>query len=340
MTPKTRQQLPIGWTYAYSNRVPEMWNARTQNNLVVQPESATAMIPSPARMPVPVTPNSQTPIADVPTIYNDYIASLSATNPVATNQLKEQYNWYDAFSKSANNLTSLYNNFYETTDPYYNNFTKLNQGLKQDIVGKLNDWLQTAYSQYWPQGEQTRRVADYYAELANNIAAQNAVNLWTINAWAVASGANAWAVRNATSKANLDANTQFLSMKQKEIENYDNIYKNLNAYIDNFVSKYGNSQDKYVRDTYNQLLNYKTQIGQSYLNTLAQVEQAKLQSALSNRWSAPASTATQQTWVTSIMYRPLAKNNDGTINALWSDWKTYTMTEQQMNWLLANWQIN
>jgi len=108
--------------------------------------------------------------------------------------------------------------------------------------------------------------------------------LWDIQANAIASWANAWAVRNATNKQLLDSNTQYMNLKQKEIENYDNIYKNLNAYIDNFVKSYWNSQDKYVRDTYNQLLNYKTQIWQWYLNSLVWLEQAKMQNNIANRW--------------------------------------------------------
>lgn len=278
MAVNLRSRLPIWWLYS-TNAVSEMWDAQTRNNLVVNPTQ---------RQSLPIVPQPQKVqkqdviIPDVNWIYNWYINQY-ASNPVMLNALREQYNWYDQFSNTAKNISNIYDNFYNTTDPYYNNFAAINQWLNKDIVWKFQSWLDTAYKQYWPQWEQTQRVANYYADLANNIAAQNAVQLWDIQASAIASWANAWAVRNATNKQLLDSNTQYMNLKQKEIENYDNIYKNLNAYIDNFTKAYGNSQDKYIRDTYNQLLNYKTQIGQWYLNALTWLEQAKMQYNLS-RW--------------------------------------------------------
>jgi len=279
MAVNNQNRLPIWWTYA-SNTVPQMWDALVRNNLIFTPQQVQqwAVIPQSQKAPV-----QQVNIPDVNSLYNWYINQFSS-NPTVVNWLKEQLNWYDQFSTTGKNIWNLYQWFYNETDPYYNNFARINQGLNKDIVGKLQSWLNTAYGQYWPQWEQTQRVASYYADMANNIAAQNASQLWDIQANAIASWANAWAVRNATNKQLLDSNTQYMNLKQKEIENYDNIYKNLNAYIDNFVKSYWNSQDKYVRDTYNQLLNYKTQIWQWYLNSLVWLEQAKMQNNIANRW--------------------------------------------------------
>ena len=294
-----RERVPIWWSYL-SNTVQQMWDARTKNNLVLNPydQYFWSIVPTLQKQS-----SKEVSIPDVKWLYDTYINQFSS-NPVMSNALKEQYNWYDQFSNTARNISNIYDNFYNTTDPYYNNFSRINQWLNQDIVGKLQSWLDTAYKQYWPKWEQTQRVANYYADLANNIAAQNAAQLWDIRASAVASWANAWAIRNATNKQLLDSNTQYMNLKQKEIENYDNIYKNLNAYIDNFISKYGNSQDKYVRDTYNQLLNYKTQIGQWYLNALTWLEQAKMQYNLS-RWGSwvvsPWTWSTWNTWSVDIL---------------------------------------
>jgi hypothetical protein len=101
--------------------------------------------------------------------------------------LKTNYNDYGSFTDSAKNISNFYNNLYDSTDPYYNNFSKINQNLDQDIVGKLNNQLSTAYSQYGPQGEQTKRVQDYYIDMAKNIAAQNSANVGSIAASAAAS---------------------------------------------------------------------------------------------------------------------------------------------------------
>lgn len=301
-------QYPIWPQYGgYSNQVPNMGEAVTRNDLVYPKASTNPTNQAPAVMPAPgIMPKEQKPpMPDVNSMYQNYISQFNQSSPAASNLLKEQYNWYDAFSNSAKNITGLYNNFYTQTDPYYTNFAKINEGLNQDVVWKLQSGLDTAYSQYWPDGDQTRRVAQYYSDMANNIAAQNAVNIGTTNAGAIASWANAGAVRNATSKVALDANTQFLNLKQKEIENYDNIYKNLNAYIDNFTSKYANSQDKYVRDTYNQLVNYKTQIAQAYLNSLTALDQAKLQDQL-QKWMLSYQKNLMATPATAIASTPVA----------------------------------
>lgn len=266
-----------------TNTAREMWHNYVPNNLVytpaqpILPSSREAMtrgwvLPPAQVRQAPIIPNVQW-------TYNT-LAGQFWDNKDILNQLTNQYNWYSAFDTAAKNIGWLYGAFYKTTDPYYENFNRINQWIDQDVVGKLKDQLNTAYSQYWPQGDQTKRVASYYDNMLKNVAAQNAVNLGTIAAQSAASWANTWAQRAATSRANLDANTQFMQLKQKEIENYDNIYKNLNSYIDNFVNKYTGSKDKYVRDTYNQLLNYKTQLQQAYLNSLQQVEQARLKNAL------------------------------------------------------------
>jgi hypothetical protein len=132
----------------------------------------------------------------------------------------------------------------------------------------------------------------------------------------MASWANTGAVRQATTKAQLDANTNFINLKQKEIENYDNIYKNLNTYIDNYIKTYGNSKDKYVRDTYNQLLQYRTGIEQAKANSLISLEGSRLQKQLQDETQAKAS-ASRWVWITPEQVAKInAYDNMQKVNAL------------------------
>jgi len=235
----------------------------------------------------PATAPVAQPIPDVNSIYTNYLDQFK-DNQATSNLLKTAYNDYGAFSQWANNINQFYNNLYNETDPYYNTFAKINQWLDSDITNQLRWQLATAYGQYGPEWEQTRRVAEYYADAANNIAQQNAAAVWQANVDATASWANTGAVRQATAKAELDANTNYINLKQKEIENYDNIYKNLNTYIDNYIKTYGNSKDKYVRDTYNQLLQYKQGIEQAKANSLISLEWSRLQKQLQDETQAKA----------------------------------------------------
>ena len=278
------QTYPIGLTLN-SNTTPALNNAGNISRwVVISPQIAT--VQQPVVQPIP----------DVNSIYNNYL-DLYKNNQPTSNLLKTAYNDYGAFSKGANNINQFYNNLYNETDPYFNTYAKINQGLDADITNQLKGQLATAYWQYWPEGEQTRRVADYYAQAADNIAAQNASNIGQVNVNAITSWANTGAVRQATSKAELDANTNFINLKQKEIENYDNIYKNLNTYIDNYIKTYGNSKDKYVRDTYNQLLQYKQGIEQAKANSLISLEWSRLQKQLQDEAKAK-SLASRWVWLT------------------------------------------
>jgi intein-encoded DNA endonuclease-like protein len=47
-----------------------------------------------------------------------------------------------------------------------------------------------------------------------------------------------------------------------------------------YIKAYGDSQDKYVKDTYAKMLEFKNQLGTALINSQAQLEQFKIQSAL------------------------------------------------------------
>lgn len=307
--------MAINWYVLQGNDVGKMNSAYMNGNTI--PELGNANQSSRGNV---LTPQSyqQPPRPDVNSLYTKYIDQFSEVNPETANMLRTSYNDYGNFTESAGNINNLYNNMYSQTDPYYQNFARINQGLDNDIVGKLGNQLQQAYSQYGPQGDQTRRIEDYYAGMANNIAAQNAANIGSISAQAAASGANTGAQRQAVSQAQLNANTEYSKLKQSEIQNYDSVYQNLNQYIDNFVKTYANSKDKYVRDTYNQLLQYKSGLEQARANSLVSLEGSRLQDILQKEAEGRARRGTPTpTWPTALgtdaSGRTIYQNADGSL---------------------------
>lgn len=231
-------------------------------------------------------PNSQVPFGgtgpNISDLYNNYMAAYQQTNPAVANMYQMQYNWYDDFTKASTGINQLYDGLTNSTNNLYKGFTDVNSQLDADITGKLKDTLAQAYSQYWPNGSQTKLVEDYYRNSANTLAAQNAVDIGEITAQSQAAGANAWASRNARAWANINANKQFAEMKQSEIANYDNIYKALNEYKTAFDQNYANSKNLYVRDTYNQLVNAMDNINQQRTASQQSLLQSQLEQKMAD----------------------------------------------------------
>lgn len=71
---------------------------------------------------------------------------------------------------------------------------------------------------------------------------------------------------------------RFTEAKQREVQDYDNLYKTLNDYEAQFVQAYADSNDRFIVDAYRNLVNYKNTIGQNLLN--AQQELLVTQAAL------------------------------------------------------------
>lgn len=219
--------------------------------------------------------------------YNNLLSSLW-DNTGVSNWLKTLLNSYDNTSNTWKFLSNLYSTFNNSLSPEYDKFSYLNSNMDKDVVSKLQEQLSTAYRQYWEQWEQTKRIWNFYIDAAKNLADQNAANMWAVDAEAKASWASAWAVRAAKNAQAQQSNAQFIALKQQELADYDGIYKSLNSYIDNFISKYKDTRDVYVRDTANQLLNYKTQLWQAYLNTASELRQAEAALAaqnIANSWN-------------------------------------------------------
>jgi intein-encoded DNA endonuclease-like protein len=59
---------------------------------------------------------------------------------------------------------------------------------------------------------------------------------------------------------------RFVEAKQREVVDYDNLYKTLNQYEQEFIKQYADSNDKFIIDAYRNLINYKNAIGQNLLN--------------------------------------------------------------------------
>lgn len=228
---------------------------------------------------VNATPTLGAWVADM---YNKYIDQFQATNPELANMYRVTYNGYDDFTNASNKLNQFYDALTNQTNQAYGQWSRVNQELDSDITNKLNNALNQAYSQYGPDGTMRNMVDRYYTNQAQNLAAQNAVNLGGIEAAAQASWANAWAVRQARTWAQMDANNQYIQMQQQQIQNYDNIYKTMNEYLNAFNQNYANSKNQYVRETYGQLVEAIGQINNARQQAASNLLSAQLEQRMSD----------------------------------------------------------
>ena len=263
------------------------WIIASNNNVVPQ-------LTEPARVTrwISITPAMQPQQAPVNAtdVFNGYLNQFQ-WNPDVTNTLQTAFNWLNQFTDTAKGVNDLYDYMVSKTSPAFNDFQRINQQLWAENAWLLQNQLNQAYQWFWPQWEQTQRVNQYYSDLANNIAAQNAAKLWEMDAQAKASGASAWAVRNASAKLLTNSNTDLLNANAKQFEMYDNIYKNLGTYIDNYTKSMANNKNQYVRDVYDRLLQYSQWVEQARANAFQNLKALQLEDAL-RKWTSTAWTAT------------------------------------------------
>lgn len=208
--------------------------------------------------------------------YNTYVY----TNPSVANKFNALANDYGQVSKSQNQILDFFKQYESGINPYLNNYIDANAKINADILWQLNTNKDTFMSQYWPEGEQRKRMQDYYKSVAESLASDQAATANEIDAQARQAGASLWATRAARNKAlttNLKLATDY---KAKEVADYDNLYKTINSYLSEFTKAYGGSQDAYVKDTYAKLLDFKNNLASALTNAQAQFEQLKVQDAL------------------------------------------------------------
>ena len=202
------------------------------------------------------------------------------TDPWVANRFIPVANDYGQVSKSQNQILDFFRQYESAIKPYLENYTQSNKKIGDDVVGQL-DWLKTQFmSQYGQDGEQRKRLNDYYSVVADNLALEQTKTANELDAQARQSWASLWATRAARSKAAADNLKLASEYKAKEVSDYDNLYKTVNTYMSDYIKAYGDSQDKYVKDTYAKMLEFKNQLGTALINSQAQLEQFKIQSAL------------------------------------------------------------
>lgn len=205
---------------------------------------------------------------------------FAATNPSVANKFTAVANDYGQISDSQNQVLDFFRNYESAMNPYLNNYIDANSRISQDILWQLNTNKDTFMSQYWPEWEQRKRMQDYYNSIADVLASEQSATANEIDAQARQAGASLWATRAARNKAlgtNLKLATDY---KAKEVADYDNLYKTVNAYLSEFTKLYWWTQDAYVKDTYAKLLEFKNGLASALTNAQAQFEQLKVQEAL------------------------------------------------------------
>lgn len=205
---------------------------------------------------------------------------FAATNPSVANKFTAVANDYGQISDSQNQVLDFFKNYESAMNPYLNNYIDANSKISADVLGQLNSNKDTFMSQYGQDGEQRKRMQDYYNSIADVLASEQSATANEIDAQARQSGASLGATRTARNKAlgtNLKLATDY---KAKEVADYDNLYKTINTYLSEFTKAYGGAQDAYTKDTYAKLLEFKNGLAGALTNAQAQFEQLKVQDAL------------------------------------------------------------
>lgn len=294
-------------------------------------------------------------------------------DPASLNQVKAANNSYDKFFQENQALNSLLDQYMPWMSQDINNSNQLNLDVFKDIERQFNLQRENVLRQYWPEWDMSKRIKDFYWSAYWNIdnaywdamwaldkASQentaiyqgNVQNLdtaadvsWASSAQLAASKAKADRELSANQLANAQAQWDLwlkrleseFALKQQEMQDYNNLYQQLNSYLESYIQNFWNTRDKYLINNFNNLLNIKSQL-QQYLKWLELQNKAlatDIASWQAASWQAVTAvnptinnsvykqtrpqTSTYETWVTI----PYNQN----INSGVSNWYVYPWTK-------------
>lgn len=209
---------------------------------------------------------------------NQYMQNW-VTNPWIANRFSALGNEYGAVSDAQRAILEGFRQYENGMNPYMNNYQNAAVSIDKDLTGRLWELKTQFEGQYWPWGQQERRIQDYYSGLADIIAADQIKNNNEVDAQARKFWASAWAARAARQAALQNNMKLAVEYKKQEVADYDNIYRTLNDYTNAFIQAYGNSKDANVKNTYAQLLDWRNALWQALLSSMWQLEQYKIEDA-------------------------------------------------------------
>ena len=209
--------------------------------------------------------------------------------------------------------------------------TDMSWNLANSLLWDINNQRDYIYSLYWPNGEITQQVNDYYSWLSNAISwdtarqlAQNDVNAATV--W-VSLGAN----RNTQNQIYNEGYERALKAKEADINAKNNIVSALQNYMSALRQEYGDTTDKYIIQKYQQANDLLNQIQSSMTQDMVNLDNARMQYWLSNSWWAWTSTSSwddvvlvdwETVKVKDLTNEQLDNIIQNVVNAAWQEWRT------------------
>ena len=193
-------------------------------------------------------------------------ADQYSDQPVLANQFKVLGNELTEKDKLRNQIADFYGLFEQNQNPQWDRFMDLNRWVWEDILWQLAQNRQIFEWQYGPQGEQSNRLNQYYNNLWQYLAANSADAQAQAEADAIASWASIGARRASQNAVEREQFDSMLKAQQQEVKDYENLYKTVNDYLSKYVETYWNTKDKYLIDTYKQLLDFKNQLWTALVN--------------------------------------------------------------------------
>lgn len=208
--------------------------------------------------------------------FNNYADMYSQSNP----QLSQQYSnlanqagmWWD----TQRSILWWYDQLANDAAMRQQGVTDTSVSLANNLLGDINSQRDYVYSMYWPNGEITNMVNDYYSGLQNAISwdtgrqlAQNDVN-------AATAGLSLGANRNTQNEIYNEGYERALKAREADINAKQNIIKQLQDYMTNLRKEYGDTTNQYVIEKYQKAADLINQIQSSMTQEMTQVDLSKL----------------------------------------------------------------
>ena len=229
-------------------------------------------------------------------------------------------------------LTSMINNVFPNLWTQINKWYENSYNVWQDIEWMLNDELARYQSVYWPNWTMRKMLDEEIANQQQRLAWEKElmnVQYWLTNAGidtnAIESWASSWQVAASKAAANKQSllqqaeyNDRLAKFGTDKLNQYQAMEDKLSTYMQDYITKYGNSKDKYVIDNFNNLVNLQSNLAIQIKNLEAQnkalAADAANTAAIANAMWGKSTSANVPTW-------PWAVDN---VPAWYYDWLEQT----------------
>lgn len=211
----------------------------------------------------------------VGSLEQDAIAAENAWNTQLAMDLRNRANFLKSQGKKANEVQTTFYDLWTTLDNFYSQYANQMSNTERDLLGKIKGMKDVVESQFWPEWEQTKRLEEHYGKLRG--AVQN--RLTSTQAWALweSTKTGTWSVWAGIimNEADRKAQEEAANIGLEEAKAYDDLYKTYDQFLNNFISQYWTTKDKFTVDTLQKLLSYKTILSTQAQEALRQAIEQK-----------------------------------------------------------------